>query len=86
MSHKIKVSLPEVNCKPALVLFLQVGNTGDVEQDLAEVVLVNRRATPVSEPEELAGNQTLGFIYSLSSSSTETSAAHPTLPTAHCIC
>lgn len=43
MSHKIIVFLPEVNGKPAFFLFLQVGDTGDVEQDLTEVVLVNRR-------------------------------------------
>lgn len=55
MSHKIITFLLEVNGKPAFVLFLQVGNTGDVEQDLTEVVLVNRGHTPVSDVlEELA--------------------------------
>lgn len=45
MSHEVVAFLLEVNGKPAFVLFLQVGDTGDMEQDLAEVVLVNRRQT-----------------------------------------
>lgn len=49
VSHKIIVFLPEVNGEPAFVLFLQVGHAGDVEQDLTEVVLVDRTQTPVSD-------------------------------------
>lgn len=54
MSHKIIAFLLEVNRKPAFVLFLHIGNTGDVEQDFTEVVLVNRRQTHISGmPERL---------------------------------
>lgn len=87
MSHKIIMFLPEVNGEPAFVLFLQVGDTGHVKQDLTEVVLVNRRQTPIGDlPEKPAGIENIVFIYSLFSFSTETSTVHPALPTRHCIC
>lgn len=85
MSHKIIVFLLEVNGKPAFFLFLQVGDAGDVEQDLTEVVLVSRRETPVIGQRSWQVS-TVVFIYSLFSFSTETSVVHPALPTTHCIC
>lgn len=86
MSHKIIAFLLEVNRKPAFVLFLQIGNTGDVEQDFTEVVLVNRRQTHISGMSETGRYLNRQSNHSLFSFSTETSAVPPALSTTRCIC
>lgn len=48
MSHEVIMFLPEVNRESSFVLFLHVGDTGDVEQNLTELVLVNKRNTPIT--------------------------------------
>lgn len=48
LSHEVIMFFPEVNRESALFLFLHIGDTGDVKDQLAETVLVNETNKPVN--------------------------------------
>lgn len=48
MSHEVIMFLPEVNRESALILFLHIGDTGDMKQHLTEPVLLSKTNTPIT--------------------------------------
>lgn len=78
---------PEVNRESALFLFLHIGDTGDVKEQLAETVLVNEtRELVTSQTEREGDGQAVGVTDLQSFSSTGTSAVHQTWPIRRCTC
>lgn len=48
MSHEVIMFLPEEHRESTLIQFLNVGNTGDMEEQFTEAVLVNKTNTPIT--------------------------------------